>query len=371
MIHERAERPGHRKWIVLGAATAVTMAVAATAVWFTAKEHPAEIAVQDFFAAVQSKDVEAALALASTDAEPGDFLVPEAISDRWGLTGTELVEDRRGHPAVVEAEFATPGGTVRQTYKATRTREDSWELFAPLVTVRLEISPAAYLQANDAIVPVDNLGVDGGAQTERTFELFPGVYEFYPSVPGVVDMEEREPELLFEPRQLSEPVPIPVPAMTPDPEAVAALQDDADRLIDGCLENHATYRDDCPFRHSTSEVIAVDGVDLWSFEEVQWSIESYPQITLGSYPSPDWPPEYHWEYGFLIGSPGAEDAVTFTAVGEPRHGDGDDRAVAVQCDYDFTVWVASLNGDGTDITLDLDLLRPGAGSDYTTCTDAE
>lgn len=351
-------------------ATAVAVAATATTVWFVLKDHPAETAVRDFFAAVQAKDVEAALALEGTEAEPGDFLVPEAVSDDWELSDTELVEDRRGYSPVVEAEFSIPGGTVTQTYKVSRIKDGPWELFAPLVTVQLEISPTAYFQANDAIVSVANLGVDGSAQTERTFRLFPGVYEFYPSVPGVVEMEERAPELLFEPRQIDAPVPIEVPAMTPDPEAVEALQDDANQLIDWCLEDHATYRQDCPFRHSGSEVIEIDGVELWGFEDVQWSIESYPKLTLGSYPSPDWTLG-NWEYGFVIGSPDAEDAVTFDAIGEPRHGDGEDRPVTVQCDYDFTVWVASLNSDGTDITLDLDPLSGGAGFDFTTCVDAE
>lgn len=318
-------------WIAAFAAFALVAAGVFT--WNAVREHPAETALKEFFAALQDKDAEAALALVGQDslaAAPRPvFQEPEALGGDWELLGTEMKLDG---PAVsyVTAEFSTLQGTQEAEYHLESSDSgDTWKLRDPFVEITVgELAAGAgpfdYLQVNGAVAPIN----------DSVLTLFPGVYRFYEDVPGVVDFTDPEPVALFgrEPIGSTEIIP---PAAVAEPEAVAAVQQQVDDRITECANATRSWQEDCPFALFDGTVVYLQGGSMMYYRDAEWSIEAYPTIAIAERGAGG-------EGMFVLESADPAAAVSLTATGY----DGAFEAeFTTTCTYDFSVWSLRLVAD--------------------------
>ncbi len=330
-----------RVWIAAIAALALIAAGAVT--WTVVRDHPAETVVKDFFAALQAKDVDAALALVAESGMPDGtqphLLVPEAVGDGWELTGTEV--EGRETIASVTAEFDTPDGVQHGRYELESEPDGTWTLEDPFVSVRAGTDVIRYLQANDAVTAID--------ATASTVVLFPGVYRLYPDVPGVVDAYDTRPVALFGDAAFE----VPGLGMSPEPEAVASVQQDVHDRIAACLDAAQPAPDDCPFGLLDGTNVTADEGDLDTFTEAEWGLEAYPDLSI---------PET-----FRMEPADPDIRVSLTVTG---YGGSVETRFTTACAFDFSVWPVVLEAEAGTVALAIDEHRPAGTVEHTTCDTA-
>lgn len=348
--------PGRK--VLIAATSILALLVAVPVVWAVARDHPAETALKDYFAALQDKDADAALALVADyrrDETPRpEFQTPEALGGDWELTGTDLVSEF-GSSATVTAEFSTPEGTQHREYtlESDGPEPDQWKLGNPFVTVTVDapgIRPGVfdYLQVNGVIVDIRD--------SEGVLTLFPGVYRFYQDVPGVVDFADTDPTPLFD----DQPVAVEPPAATVEPEAVQAVQEEARVRIASCLESSQPRPLACPFGLPDGTDVHTEAGTLDVFATgAEWSIEAYPEITIADFAPGD--PE-----SLLMRPVDPESHVSLTALGWGDSG-RIEATFTTTCTYDLSVWSLYFKAEEGVVSLAFNDANPAWSVEGPTC----
>jgi hypothetical protein len=356
---EGAQGPPERRFPVgIAVFAAIVALIFAWVSIDSAADRSPEEAVEDYLTAIANKDVDAALELAGEYSsvpygKEAAFLTASAIADDWWVVSVEETgqgdysSERR-----VKATIGGENGTASAEFVVTEF-DDGWHLDDPFVQVTFPKSPLSYVQANDQIVPVET------TSAIETYQLFPGPYRFFQSVPGVVDTPKTElvaaypgDDTGYEERNI-------VPgALTATGDTVRNIQ----RVINDRIDECATFATevpygDCPFA-TDGEIDTKDGkrvTDPWG---LSWKVASYPEITVSDDRSVESAP------GFAVDAakPGT---VTLSGTGL----DTDDKPTrfTVTCDIDLDGYLATIDADGNaELTKDPQHQYTYAG-DYNTC----
>ena len=331
---------------------------AVIAVWITvavATSRDPEDTVEEYLTAVAEKDVEGALELVSrygSGVPYGDaaaFLAPEAISDDWWVVSVTEVGREYDTTARVKAVIAGPGGTAEGEF-VVHEYDDEWTLQDPFVSVRFPTSPLTYVRVNDKVVPKppDSNGYEA-------YQLFPGIYRFYGSVPDVVTTQERDVVAAF-PSEDDEIDVVPA-AMTPGRNAVTGLQEKVKERIDRCatFATPAPYGD-CPFA-TDGDIDTPDGRRVSDLHGLTWKVAGYPVVEM----TDDRSREFSRGFALKVTEPGS---VTLSGSGEDT--DGKPTTFTVTCGIDLTGMYATIDARG-EITLLLDPNATSPGRDFNTC----
>lgn len=284
--------------------------------------------VEDYLTAVADEDVAGALELVA-DVEFGDavtFLTPEAISDDWRVES--VTETRRvGRTAEVKAVLAGRDGSAEGVF-TVREFDDGWELRNPFVTVEFPPSPVSYLQVNDQ-------RVRGSTAALGHYQLFPGFYRFYQTVPDVVTVPTVEAMAAF-PQSSSDARVVEPLGSTPGKKAAATAQRQLRAIIDDCAGFTTQTPHGCPFA-TDSEINTPDGKRVYDLHSLTWTVEKHPVAELAN----DRPTKETTGFTFRVTEPGT---VRLTGGGE----DSDDNPVtfSVVCAIDLTGVEATVAANG-------------------------
>jgi hypothetical protein len=313
--------------------------VAVVAVWIAvaaATDRDPEETVEAYLSSVVEKDVEGAFALVY-DVPYGDaaaFLTPDAVSDDWWVVSVTEVGREYDTTARVKAVIAGPGGTAEGEF-VVNEYDDEWMLRDPFVTVRFPTSPLSYVRVNDEIVPKpsDSNGFE-------SYDLFPGIYRFYESVPDVVDAEETDAVAAF-PSEDSDEILVVPPALTPGKDTVARLQDAVKQRVDECatFSTPAPYGD-CPFA-TDGEIDTPDGKRVSDLHGLTWKVADYPVVAM----TDDRSEEFSPAFALSVEEPGS---VTLSGTGEDT--DGNPTTFTVTCEIDLSGLQATIDAHG-EVTL--------------------
>jgi hypothetical protein len=274
-------------WSVVAAVVTVSTVWAGVAI--ATREDPVDV-VQDYFAAIISKDVDTALALVDrfglgTGVPFGDdavFLDPRAIADGWRIeSAVEKHRDDEAGEAGVRVRLASRYGVASGDLLLTsKGDDDPWRLYSPLVAIEVPPSPLAFFTVNDVTVPL----ADGWKA--RRFFLFPGLYQFYPGLPPGLTGSGMEPVLAFPtttshdqslsglryqqvaPGRLSAGGPV-----------LAAAQRRVAELLDDCAEFSTPNPAGCPFL-TDGEIDTPDGLRVRNPTDLDWTVTEYPDVSL-------------------------------------------------------------------------------------------
>ncbi|WP_199034136.1 hypothetical protein [Glycomyces salinus] len=350
-----------RRRVLWTVAITVASIVAAGMAWYSVREHPAQVVVKEFFAALRDKDAEAALELISPDgldnAPRSEFQAPEALGGGWELTGTERTHSDEA-TIDVTAEFSTLDGMFEYEYTVVRNQSSGdWELQDPFVAVNTSGVPDAldYLQVNDVIAPRD---------ARDHFWLFPGSYRFYQDVPGILDLEwpgiedRTEPRTAYLFNAYSSTEPYKFDGAFAGPDGNAAVQQLVDERIAACLEAMQPDPSGCPFGIPDGTPVYLDEGPVEHFDEAEWSLAGPTPLVEIMVLSP-------WaENGFALVPVNPED--TLTAV---MYGDGVD--FETTCEFDFSIWSLSLVPEDGTVAFAFDESSGMEKVPYTTCIGFE
>jgi hypothetical protein len=299
-----------------------------TGVALADREGPVDV-VRAYFAAITSRDVQAALGLIDrwgsgvpVGAEAA-LLTPAAIADGWRLqSAAEQHRDDERREATVEVTLASRHGTASGDLLLVRGRDGPWRLHAPLVLVEVQASPLQFVQANGVSVPARQ------APPLDRFWLFPGLYEFYHDLPDGVRMPPIGPVMALpqntsryavddgRPLQLA-----PGRLDTGDP-IIAAVEQQLAARLDDCATFSTTEPFRCPFA-TDGELDTQDGQRIREPSDLDWHITGYPQLALVD----DRPPDLYGG-GFLVV---ADQAGQVRLSGAGTDTDGDSVEFAVDC----------------------------------------
>jgi hypothetical protein len=333
---EDVQRPRYPVGII-AFATIVAIIVAWVAIASAATRSPEE-AVEDYLTAIANKDIDTALELAGEYGsvpygEDAAFLTAAAIADDWWVVSVEesgpgeYSSERR-----VKATIAGENGTASAEFDVTEI-DDDWQLDDPFVEVSFPRSPLAYVQANDQVVPLD-----ADLPTAATFELFPGPYRFFQSVPGVVDTPKTELVAAYPSEDTGYDERNIVPgALTPTGDTVRNVQQVIHERIDECVTFATeTPFGECPFA-TDGEIDTTNGKRVTEPWGLSWKVVSYPEITVRD----DRTDEYQPGFAVDAAKPGT---VTLSGTGL----DTDDKPTrfTVTCDIDLTGYLATIDADG-------------------------
>ncbi|MBB4910830.1 hypothetical protein [Actinophytocola algeriensis] len=329
---------------------------AVVAVWITvavATSRDPEETVEAYLSAIAEKDVDGALEFVS-DVPYGDtaaFLTPDAISDDWWVVSVTEVGREYSSSARVKAVIAGPGGTAEGEFEVNEY-DDEWTLWDPFVTVRFPASPVSYVRVNDKVVPkpADSNGFE-------SYDLFPGIYRFYGSVPGVVDTQRTGAVAAFPSEDPDEILVVPS-TLTPAKDTVERLRKAVDERIDECatFTTPAPYGD-CPFA-TDGDIDTPDGKRVSDLHGLTWKVSTYPVVTM----TDDRSQEFSPAFALSVTSPGS---VALSGSGEDT--DGNPTTFTVNCEIDLTGLRATVDARG-EVEL-----TPFAGSgdpnlgDFDTC----
>lgn len=312
--------------------------VAVVAVWITvavATSRDPEETVEAYLSAVAEKDVAGALELVSRSGygvpygDRATFLTAEAISDDWRVVSVTEVGREYRTTARVKAVIAGPGGTAEGEF-VVNEYDDEWTLEDPFVTVRFPLSPLSYVRVNDKIVPTprDSSGYE-------FYELFPGIYRFYGSVPEVMESPRTNAVAAF-PREDPDEIVIVPSALVPGRKALDRLQEVVKERIDECatFATPAPYGG-CPFA-TDGAIDTPDGRRVTDLHGLTWTVASYPEVALS-----DDRAERSRGFALKATEPGS---VTLTGSGEDN--DGNPATFTVSCDMDLTGMRATVDAQG-------------------------
>jgi hypothetical protein len=339
-------------------ATIVAVIVAWVAI-DTATDRDPEEAVENYLTAIANKDVDTALELAGEYSsvpygEDAAFLTAEAIADDWWVESVEDVgEGEYISEKRVKATIAGENGTASAEFDVTEIDGD-WQIDDPFVQVTFPKSPLSYVQANDQIVSVDpDLG--GG----DTFELFPGPYRFFQSVPGVVDTPKTELVAAYPDEDTGYDERNIVPGRL---TAVGDTVGNVQQLINDRIDECATFAmevpyGDCPFA-TDGEIDTTNGKRVTEPWGLSWKVVSYPEITVQD----DRTNEYLPGFAVEVTKPG-----TMTLSGTGLDTEDKPTRFTVTCDLDLTGYLATFDVDGkAELARDPQRQQAYPG-DYNTC----
>jgi hypothetical protein len=335
-IQPSRARPGVG-WIVF--AVIVAIVIAWVAIDTSNDRSPAE-AVEDYLTAIANKDVGTALELAGGHGasvpygRQAAFLTASAIADDWWVVSVEETgQGEYSSERRVKATIAGENGTASAEFDVGEF-DDDWYLTDPFVQVTFPKSPLSYVQVNDQIVPLES-----GIAASDSFQLFPGPYRFFQSVPGVVDTPK--PELVaavpdgdtggYNERNV-------VPGtLTPTAGTVRHIQQAINDRIDECatFATEAPFGD-CPFA-TDGEIDTTNGkrvTDPWG---LSWKVVDYPEISVKD----DRQNEYAPGFAVSVTKPGT---VTLSGTGL----DTDDKPTrfSVTCGLDLSFYLVTIDADG-------------------------
>lgn len=335
---------------VIGAVIAVWIIVGAVT------DRDPEETVEEYLTAVAEKDVAGALGLVSrygSGVPYGDtavFLDPESISDGWWVVSVTEV-GREYSTARVRAVLAGPGGTAEGEF-VVQEFDDEWTLQDPFVTVRFPASPLTFVRVNDKVVPKPR-----GATGFESYYLFPGLYRFYGSVPGVVAAQETETVAAF-PSEDSDGIEIVPATLTPGRKTVDRLQEAVKERIDRCatFATPAPYGD-CPFA-TDGDIDTPDGRRVSDLHGLTWKVTGYPVVEA----TDDRSVAHSPGFALTVAEPGS---VTLTGSGEDT--EGNQTTFTVTCEMDLSGLHATIDARG-EVALG-PAPNPGASGteDFNTC----
>lgn len=313
--------------------------IAVIAVWVavsTANSRDPEETVEAFLTAIVEKDVEGALELVTRYGygvpygESARFLTPGAIADDWWVVSVSEVDREYRSTARVKAVLAGPDGTAEGVFVVEEDDEE-WLMSDPFVQVRFPASPLSYLQVNDEVVPRPT-----GTHGYEYYDLFPGTYRFYQSVPEVVDAAETGAVMAF-PLEDADSRDILPPALSPGEDAVAGLRKAVRERIDDCagFATGAPYGD-CPFA-TDGEIDTPDGKRVNELHGLTWTVTTYPVAEM----TDDRTIESGPGFALRAAEPGA---VTLSGSGSDT--EGRPTSFTVTCDIGLTGLMATVGVDG-------------------------
>lgn len=309
--------------------------------------------VEDFFAAIQDKDVDAALKLVDSDKVPSGneaaFLKPEAIADGWRLESTTVKGGNLGVDTVT-ATFSSELGSHSTDFTVTKGNDP--RLMNPFISVRFEYSPLKYAQVNDLKVPMTSAGED----ETPIFQLLPGIQTFYGDVPGEVTMGTAEPVEIFEDEDLDDKLIRPEKVSA---KPTAKLDEEFNSRLSRCAESSEPQPEDCPFGVGDS-LKTSDGIDMNTLDRLDWEVAEKPRIALTEYdPRPE-------RYGLGIETDPAQ-PVRLTGTGEDR--DGKTVDFTVKCSIDPNIWVVMIDDGGELELTDNPVAEDATERSLGTCSD--
>lgn len=324
-------------WIVFGAIVALIVAWVAID---TATDRSPEEVVEDYLTAIANKDVDTALELAGDRGasvpygRQAAFLTASAIADDWWVVSVEETgQGEYSSERRVKATIAGENGTASAEFDVGEFDGD-WHLTDPFVQVTFPQSPLSFVQANDQIVPLES-----GIVASNSYQLFPGPYRFFQSVPGVVDTPK--PELVaavpdvddagYDERNV-------VPgALTPTAATVRNVQQAINDRIDEC----ATFATEAPFGTcpfaTDGEIDTTNGKRVTEPWGLSWKVVNYPEISVKD----DRTDEYAPRFAVSMTKPGT---VTLSGTGL----DTDDKPTrfSITCDLDLGFYLVTIDADG-------------------------
>ena len=257
--------------VVAAVIIALAAGVVTAAKWAPGQEPSSVTTVRSFLEAVQAGDVDTALGLAKSRTGMSDFLVPEALDDRWKINEVAQVgyQDNPGRWPLAEvyAEIEAYDGT-RLAYRY----EVSFEGGRPLIIDGLGSTEygavgLGRLEVNGFVASPD--------RTEQFLLLLPGVYHFYESTPETLDMG-MEPVLVLgdkflvlDTEQSSSWLSSPWPQVTDEGNRV--IREAVREHYDGCAERPEI--EGCAFAPPAGdERVTIP-------DDAVWEITAYPQVT--------------------------------------------------------------------------------------------
>ncbi|RRR97303.1 hypothetical protein [Glycomyces terrestris] len=307
------------------AAAVCVLAAGAVAVakWAPVARLNAEDVVTGYLEAARAGDIQGALAFTDQPNATGDFLVPEALDDRWEIVEVGQVQyaasAREGrYTAQVYAEIEAFDGT-RIGFRYLVGIEHGQALIENALDATEAYPPFGHVDINGVTAPVDEaLGI-------TNIVLLPGVYELYPDLPSTMELDGPSVvvalgdrfALLGEERS-DEWLPMPWPEVTA--EGRAQIDEALRGHLDACAREPEVAG--CPLGFPDDperEVAAAPGA--------QWEITAYPESEA------QW-----WGYEMLEGF-----VLTTVVPGEARieavvTEDGSSRTAVVSC----PVWIDGL-----------------------------
>jgi hypothetical protein len=331
--------PAVRKWVLIGLVAAVALPLGWTVVRSFAQPGPVAV-VEEFFAAIVSKDIDAAVALARDHPPEASLLKPEAIADGWSLVSADEVN--RGpdaDEATVRVRLAGPDGYADGEFLLERWFEGEWRLREPFVVVEVHPDPLLFLQVNDATVTAEHAG-----QPLRRY-LLPGLYEFYSALPGGLVGQRMEPVMAFPAYAPGYETPLPEPyqvmpgRLTATGSIVAAVEEEIETLIDDCVVSIVAEPTGCPFA-SDGLIDTPDGRRIEDISSLEWRVDRYPEISLVDDRSEP------WFVGFRV-VPDTEGIVTLSGRG--ANTDGETERFTVECGIDVSRFVVLVDALGNPL----------------------
>lgn len=294
--HLRTHR-GSRIIAAVAGSTAVLLALVTFLLW-PRPDDPAAATVRDYLSAVRDGDVDAARGFENPDRVglrdkiDTRFLKESALDADWSIDSVrstgEVSDETR--TAYVTAEISTADGE-KATHTFTTTNSDGdWSIENPYVTISFAETPFRYLDVNDAKVNVKPLKDDDDI---RFFPLFPGVYDFFGSVPDFVAFDADPVLLLSGEHRVSfgaeaglwpRAEPIRLPSFELSKSGLATVQELVDDHIDDCATSTKTIEPGCPFGAEYVMVPDKPGYAYTddSISDVKWKVIDYPVITAVS-----------------------------------------------------------------------------------------
>ncbi|MGH8792564.1 MAG: hypothetical protein ACRDXX_07965 [Stackebrandtia sp.] len=244
--------------------------------------------VEEFFDAVVDKDVDRALShVARTGfgapyGEAAAFLHPDAIADGWELLEASHSSDTGVYNVEtwVDVTIGNSETTAHGRIEVTDFGGE-WKLVDPFVNVEISALPLTYMRINDRTVVTDELyGHDVAGMLVSEYQVFPGWYEFFGDLEGVV-AEPEAAKFHLPPTDAigAEPTRASLPTATFTDAVHAAAQTEVAGILDDCVEFQTPQPANCPF--AVDEYFA-DEEELYLNEvrDVEWTIDEYPTVRL-------------------------------------------------------------------------------------------
>jgi len=253
----------------------VVVVVAASLVaWIVGrqKDDPVEV-VEDFFAAIVDRDLDAALGYIDPSGggvpygEEAAFLHPDAIGDGWRLLDAKLLD---GLPASVEV---TIGDSASDTTGVVELRDDNaegvWKMVHPFATVEPPTTAFTYFAANGRRIDWHDLYRNTApSRIDNRWALLPGRYSFYDGA-STMDLAPGAE------------VSVPAPTVTLTPEALATVQSATEAKLRDCATFAVAQPDNCPFGARAVLVGDNDDAALLAIRDVLWEFVEPPVLTVG------------------------------------------------------------------------------------------
>lgn len=273
--------PSRPRYRLLAFAAVVCLVIAATTYFVTSDDDPVGV-VEDFFAAIVDKDVEAALSYVGRIGygipygERAAFLHPDAIADGWRLLDAEHFQE--DYDDYVDITIGDDANQVSGRLEVTDYNGE-WNIVDPFVEVEVSATALTYLAVNDRRVVTTELYEHNAMGVfQNTIKLLPGRYTFFGDIPGTASTPPPALDLLPAP-ETSEPRVISPPNVVLTPEIAAAVQASGDALIDDCATFTTPNPVGCPFGIgdflTKGEWNLVENV-----RDVTWEVVTRPVLTV-------------------------------------------------------------------------------------------